>query len=62
MQYLQKGLENLQQIYKKNKVFQLISGKNWNLLFPNANPEAIDLLQKLLIFDPKKRITLDEAF
>jgi mitogen-activated protein kinase 1/3 len=30
-------------------------------LFPNANPLAIDFLTKTLTFDPKKRITCEEA-
>lgn len=30
-------------------------------LFPNANPVACDLLERLLTFDPKKRITVEEA-
>ena len=29
--------------------------------YPKANPLAIDLLQKMLVFDPKQRITCDEA-
>ncbi|XP_078439105.1 mitogen-activated protein kinase 4-like [Wolffia australiana] len=30
-------------------------------LFPNADPLAVDLLQKMLVFDPSKRISVDEA-
>ncbi|KAI6148560.1 mitogen-activated protein kinase [Pisolithus tinctorius] len=30
-------------------------------LFPNANPLAIDFLTKTLTFDPKKRLTVEEA-
>ena len=30
-------------------------------MFPDSNPLAIDLLQKLLVFDPKKRITVEQA-
>ena len=30
-------------------------------IFPNANPEAIQLLQRMLIFHPGKRITVEEA-
>ncbi|XP_013623337.1 PREDICTED: mitogen-activated protein kinase 11 [Brassica oleracea var. oleracea] len=29
--------------------------------FPNMSIEAVDLLQKMLVFDPSKRITVDEA-
>jgi mitogen-activated protein kinase 15 len=29
--------------------------------FAKASPEAIDLLRRLLCFNPKKRITIDEA-
>lgn len=30
-------------------------------LYPKANPTALDLLQKLLTFDPAKRIGCEEA-
>ncbi|GFS46477.1 mitogen-activated protein kinase 1 [Actinidia rufa] len=30
-------------------------------LYPNAHPLAIDLLQKMLVFDPSKRISVTEA-
>ncbi|GMF63680.1 unnamed protein product [[Candida] boidinii] len=30
-------------------------------LFPNANPQAVDLLEKLLTFNPKKRLTVEQA-
>jgi len=30
-------------------------------LYPNANPQALDLLEKMLAFDPQRRITVDEA-
>ncbi|GMF02866.1 unnamed protein product [Ambrosiozyma monospora] len=30
-------------------------------LFPNANPDAIDLLEKLLAFNPKRRLTVEQA-
>ncbi|KAJ9706010.1 hypothetical protein PVL29_001534 [Vitis rotundifolia] len=29
--------------------------------FPNMSPSAVDLLEKMLVFDPTKRITVDEA-
>ncbi|KLO13704.1 CMGC/MAPK protein kinase [Schizopora paradoxa] len=33
----------------------------FSVLFPNANPLAIDFLTKTLTFDPKKRITVEDA-
>jgi serine/threonine protein kinase len=33
----------------------------WEKLYPRANPQALDLLEKLLKFDPAERITCDEA-
>ncbi|KXN68118.1 MAP kinase 1 [Conidiobolus coronatus NRRL 28638] len=33
----------------------------FNTLFPNASPLAIDMLEKLLAFNPRKRITCEEA-
>ncbi|KAJ6306428.1 hypothetical protein OIU78_021694 [Salix suchowensis] len=36
-------------------------GTPFSRLYPNAHPLAIDLLQKMLIFDPSKRITVTGA-
>ena len=30
-------------------------------MFPGANPQALDLLDKMLQFDPRRRITVEEA-
>ncbi|KAL5557385.1 hypothetical protein UlMin_039621 [Ulmus minor] len=36
-------------------------GTHFSRLYPQADPLAIDLLEKMLIFDPTKRITVTEA-
>ncbi|GMH16192.1 hypothetical protein Nepgr_018033 [Nepenthes gracilis] len=36
-------------------------GTTFSCLYPNAHPLAIDLLQKMLVFDPTKRIGVTEA-
>lgn len=36
-------------------------GKDFSSLFKGANPDGIDLIKKMLTFDPLKRITIDEA-
>jgi mitogen-activated protein kinase 7 len=33
----------------------------FNRLFPNANPDALDLLDKMLAFDPSQRISVEQA-
>ncbi|QNP95748.1 kinase-like domain-containing protein [Yarrowia lipolytica] len=33
----------------------------FSTLFPTANPEALDLLEKMLAFDPAERVTVEEA-
>ncbi|XP_034946461.1 mitogen-activated protein kinase 1 [Chelonus insularis] len=33
----------------------------WNCLFPNADPRALDLLDKMLTFNPNKRIVVEDA-
>lgn len=33
----------------------------WAVKYPHANPDALDLLDKLMAFDPAKRITCEEA-
>jgi mitogen-activated protein kinase 1/3 len=30
-------------------------------LYPHANPLAVDLLEKMLVFNPKKRITVTNS-
>lgn len=35
--------------------------QTWSSLFPNANPVALDLLEKMLTFNPKKRYTVDQC-
>lgn len=32
-----------------------------NTIFKGANPDAVDLIRRMLTFDPNKRITIDEA-
>lgn len=36
-------------------------GQDFNEIFTNASAEAIDLLKKMLVFNPDKRISADEA-
>lgn len=37
------------------------SATDWVAKYPNASPESIDLLKRMLAFHPDKRITVDEA-
>ena len=59
-------MEELEFIQKKEaKEFFLKLVKRtkltWTSLFPNANPIALDLLEKMLTFNPKKRYTVDQC-
>lgn len=36
-------------------------GKPFKQLFPDANPLALDLLSKMLMFNPNKRYTIEEC-
>ncbi|KAE9037091.1 hypothetical protein PR003_g6741 [Phytophthora rubi] len=40
---------------------QKVPKVDWTQIFPEANPDGLDLLDKLLQFDPAKRITAAEA-
>jgi len=35
--------------------------KQWSEVFPNATPQALDLLNEMLVFDPSKRCTMVDA-
>jgi mitogen-activated protein kinase 1/3 len=35
--------------------------QQWSRLYPNADPRALDLLDKMLTFNPNKRIGIEEA-
>jgi mitogen-activated protein kinase 1/3 len=48
------ALQYIQTLKKQKK-------KPWNTLFPKANPLALDLLDKMLVFNPNKRISVEEA-
>ena len=33
----------------------------WARLYPNAHPQALDLLERMLTFNPNNRITVEDA-
>ena len=33
----------------------------WTRLYPNAHPQALDLLERMLTFNPNNRITVEDA-
>jgi len=43
------------------KALGTVPAKDWKDLLPTASEEAIDLISKLLHFNPNKRISIDEA-
>ncbi|OMJ87558.1 hypothetical protein SteCoe_10737 [Stentor coeruleus] len=49
-----KAREKLLKMNKRN-------AKCFEIIFRDANPQAIDLLKKLLVFNPEKRYTVDQA-
>lgn len=50
----EKNKEFVQQLPKRD-------GKNFDEFFSGANPNAIDLLKKMLTYDPEDRITVEQA-
>jgi len=49
-----KALEYIKSLKKQPKI-------PFSKIFPTANPQAIDLMEKMLVFNPHKRISVDEA-
>jgi mitogen-activated protein kinase 7 len=47
------------QEYVRNLPF--MAKKSFPSLFPNANPDALDLLDRMLAFDPSRRISVEAA-
>ncbi|KAF8329521.1 kinase-like domain-containing protein, partial [Cantharellus anzutake] len=45
--------------YIRNLPFKKL--KPWSEIFPNSDPDAVDLLSKLLTFDPSQRLTVNQA-
>lgn len=43
------------------KALPLATRPDFRRLFPGANPQAIDLLERMLQFDPRRRITVEQA-
>lgn len=50
----EKNKEFVQQLPKRD-------GKDFDQFFSGANPNAIDLLKKMLTYDPEERITVENA-
>ena len=51
-------------LFKANEYIQSLQkkpNKTLSSLYPGADPNAIDLLKKMLMFNPAKRCTADEA-
>lgn len=59
-------IEDLQCIESKRAREYILSlpkyeSRPWEEMFPNINPMGLDLLKKMLVFDPNKRITAADA-
>ncbi len=39
----------------------LLQRVNFRNMYPDATPKSIDLMERMLQFDPRKRITVEEA-
>ena len=56
-------IQSISSVKAKEKILKFAQrqGKDFAEVFPEANPEALDLLRKLLVFCPEKRIGVEEA-
>lgn len=59
----EEDLASLKSPYAQAMLEQLPTPKRVSLKekYPKASPDALDLLQRLLAFNPEKRLTVDEA-
>jgi serine/threonine protein kinase len=48
------AIKYIKSLPKRNK-------QNWSALYPKANPVALDLLGKMLVFNPNKRYTVEQC-
>lgn len=50
--------QDVVQVFRTDAVMQRA---NFRSLYPDASPKSIDLMERMLQFDPRKRITVEEA-
>lgn len=58
------SVEDIEAIGKAGEYINALpktSGKPYELLYPAADPNALDLLKKMLQFNPSRRVTAEEA-
>lgn len=50
------------QIIRQCKLNDMLMQRvNFRNMYPDASPKSIDLMERMLQFDPRKRITVEEA-
>jgi serine/threonine protein kinase len=56
-------MKEIPNLHSREKVMRMVKRppKDLDAMFADSNPMAVDLLRRMLVFDPKKRITVDEA-
>lgn len=59
----EEDIESIESTFASTMIQSLREGtkKTFETVFPHAEPDAIDLLKRLLLFNPEKRITAEEA-
>lgn len=59
----EEDIQSIPNTKAREKVMKMVKkqGKAFEVIFRESNPQAVDLIKKLLVFNPEKRFTVEQA-